>query len=246
MTDYKLCNIVDFQLEDITSELALPVVSGSTSNTFQQFNAQGGTSSTSMQFQNQIPSMATAVNRHVLAQTDFDLQIDLAGGTTVGYWGANQVLYAYGKTNALQAFPLNALITTVQAQINNFNVTVSTRDVMSALLKMYNYEELARYNSLTPSLIDSFYQDYSDGLASNNNVLANYSVGTFSKEYQPRGCFPVKLFQIDGVTEINALSIKADGTGTAPFASFIMRFTTCEPLSSWQVMHAFASTPCGS
>jgi hypothetical protein len=229
-SDYKLCNIVDSQLEDITSELALPVVSGSTSNTFQQFNAQGGTSSTSMQFQIQIPSMATAVNRHVLAQTDLDLQIDLAGGTTVGYWAADQVLFAYGKTNALQAFPLNALITTVQAQINNSNVTVSTRDVLSALLKMYNYEELAKYNSLTPSLIDSFYQDYSDGLGSNNNVLANYSVGTFSKEYQPRGCFPVKLFQMDGTTEINALTVKADADGTAPFASFIMRFTTCEPL----------------
>jgi len=230
MSDYKLCNIVDSQLEDITSELTLPVISGSTSNTYQQFNAQGGTSNTSMQFQIQIPSMATAVNRHVLAQTDIDLQVDLTGGTTVGYWGANEVLFAYGKVNALQAFPLNAMITTVQAQINNSNVTVSTRDVMAALLKMYNYEELATYNSLTPSLIDSFYQDYQDGIGSNNNVLANYSVGTFSKEYQPRGCFPVKLFQTDGITEINALTIKADANGTAPFASFIIRFTTCEPL----------------
>ena len=46
MTDYKLYNIVDSQLEDITSEISLPVSSGSTSNTYQQFNAQGGTSST--------------------------------------------------------------------------------------------------------------------------------------------------------------------------------------------------------
>ena len=229
MTDYKLCNIVDSQLEDITSELALPVVSGSTSITYQQFNAQGGTSNTSMQFQIQVPSMATAVNRHVLAQTDIDLQIDLAGGTTPGYWDANEVLFAYGKTNSLQSFPLNALITTIQAQINNSNVTVSTRDVMSALLKMYNYEELARYNSLTPSLIDSFYQNYEDGVGSNNNVLANYSVGTFSKEFQPRGCFPVKLYQMDGVTPVG-LTIKADASGNAPFASFIMRFTTNEPL----------------
>ena len=229
-SDYKLCNIVDSQLEDITSELTLPVVSGSTSNTFQQFNAQGGTSNTSMQFQIQVPSMATAVNRHVLVQTDIDLQVDLAAGTTAGYWGAGDVLFAYGKVNALQAFPLNAMITTVQAQINNSNVTVSTRDVMSALLKMYNYDELAKYNSLTPSLIDSFYQDFQDGIGSNNNVLANYSVGTFSKEYQPRGCFPVQLFQMDGTTPINGLSIKADSTGTAPFASFIIRFTTCEPL----------------
>ena len=123
-SDYKLCNIVDSQLEDITSELTLPVVSGSTSNTFQQFNAQGGTSNTSMQFQITIPSMATAVNRHVLVQTDIDLQVDLAGGTTAGYWAANEVLFAYGKVNALQAFPLNAMITTIQAQINNNEIPI--------------------------------------------------------------------------------------------------------------------------
>jgi len=232
MTDYKLCNIVDSQLEDIASELALPVVSGTTSNTYQQFNAQGGTSTSAIQFQIQVPSMATAVDRHILMQSDIDIQVDLTGGVTANYWSANEVLFAYGKTNSLQAFPLNSLISTLQSQVNNSNVTVSTREVMSALLKMYNYEELARYNSLTPSLVDSFYQDYSDGLGSNNNVLANYSVGTFSKQYQPRGCFPVKLYRTatDGGALINGLTVKADANGTAPFASFIIRFTTTEPL----------------
>ena len=185
MADYKLCNIVDSQLEDITSELSLPVVTGSSSNTYQQFNAQSGTSNSSMQFQVQIPSMATAVNRHILVQSDIDILVELTGGTTQ-QWDPDEVLFDYGKTNSLQAFPLNSLISTIQAQVNNSNVTVSTRDVMSALLKMYNYEELAKYNSLTPSLIDSFYQDYRDSLGSNNNVIGNYSVGTFSKEYQPR------------------------------------------------------------
>jgi hypothetical protein len=46
-----------------------------------------------MQFQIQIPSMATAVNRHVLAQTDIDLQVDLTGGTTAGYWGVQTKFY---------------------------------------------------------------------------------------------------------------------------------------------------------
>lgn len=94
---------------------------------------------------------------------------------------------------------------------------MSTRDVMAALLKMYNYEELARYNSLTSSLIDSFYQNYYDGLGSNNNVLANYSVGWFSKEYQPHGCFPVKMFctAANGGAPINRLSIYASGVTQA-------------------------------
>jgi len=189
MTDYKLYNIVDSQLEDITGDISLPVSSGSTSNTYQQLNAQGGTSNSSMQFQVQIPSMATAVNRHILAQTDIELQVDFAAGVTANYWEAEEVLFNYGQLNSLQAFPLNSLISTIQAQINNSNVTVDTRDVMAALLKMYNYEELARCSSLTPSLIDSFYQNYTDGLGTNNNVMGNYSVGGFTKEYQPVDAF---------------------------------------------------------
>lgn len=87
--------------------------------------------------------MAMAVNRHILAQTDIELQVDFAAGVTANYWEAEEVLFSYGQLNSLQAFPLNSLISTIQAQINNSNVTVATRDVMAALLKMYNYEELA-------------------------------------------------------------------------------------------------------
>jgi hypothetical protein len=228
-SDYKLCNIVDSALEDITSSLSLPVITGSSSNTYQTFNAQGGAGNINIQFQCQIPSMATAVNRHILAQTDIEIAVMFTGGTTPGYWSKNEVLFAYGQKNSLQAFPLNSLIATMTAQINDANVNVSTRDVMSALLKMYNYEELAKYNSLTPSLVDSFYQDYTDGLGSNNNVLANYSVGTFSKEYQPRGVFPVELYGLDGVA-LDTLVIKATEDGTAPYPGFIIKFRTTEPL----------------
>ena len=61
--------------------------------------------------------------------------------------------------------------------------------------------------------------------------------------FQPRGCFPVKLFRTtaDGGAQINGLTIRASDDsvdengedvpgGTAPFASFIIRFTTTEPL----------------
>ncbi|RZL13363.1 MAG: hypothetical protein EOO89_17705 [Pedobacter sp.] len=229
MSDFKLVNLVDSQLEDITSEVTLPVITGAQSNNFQTFNAQSGIGSSQIQFNVQVPSLATAVNRHFLVQTDIALQVDFDGGTTAKKWEPNAILFSYGRTNSLQAFPLNALLSTIQSNLNNATVSVNTRDVMAALLKMYNYEELAKYNSLTPSLIDSFYQNYVDGLGSNNNVIANYSVGTFSKEYQPRGVFPVTLWTTDG-TQIDSLTIKADENGTSPYASIILKFTTTEPL----------------
>jgi hypothetical protein len=152
-------------------------------------------------------------------------------------------LFCYGKTNALQAFPLNSLFTTLTANLNNASINCPSQDVLPALLKMFNYEELAKYNSLTPSLVDSFYQDYADGVGSNNSVLGNYAVGGFAKEYQPRGCFVVTLnSQADGkgVNIPLAFSaspatpaqgqVPANAGGTSPYASVYLTVTVTEPL----------------
>ena len=233
---YKLCNIVDSQLEDITSEVTLPVITGATNSTYQSFNAQSnGVNTSAVQFNIQVPNMGYAVSRHILIQNTITLKIDFLGDTGAAYWPNNQVLFNYGLLNSLQAFPFNALLSTSQATINNAQVSVNTRDVMASLLKLYNYDELARYNSLTPSLIDSFYSDFRDGLGSNNNVLGNYSVGGFAKEYQPRGCFPVSISGAAPVNNVPGVplannTVKASGTGAAPYASIYLTFTSTEPL----------------
>lgn len=226
-SDFKLVNIVDSQLEDISTEITLPVITGSSSSTFQTVNCTSQSTS-QIQFNVQIPSLATAFSRHVLCESKPKLRVDIQGGTTEGYWAENQVLFSYGHSNALQAFPLNSLLTTAQANINQSNVSVNIREIMPALLKLYNYTELSKYNSLTPSLIDSFYLNYADGVGSNNNVLGDYSVGSYSKEYQPRGVFSIKMTDPDGNTI--PYDIRASAAGTAPFAYFYIEFKTTEPL----------------
>lgn len=194
MDSYKLVNVVDSTLEDITSTITLPIISGSNSSTYQTFNAQSGSAgSNQVQFNVQLPSLNTCISRHVLLQSKVTLKIDFEGGTQAGYWSANQVLFNYGNCNSLQSFPINSLFNTVNANLNNANINCPTQEILPALLKMFNYEELAKYNSLTPSLVDSFYQNFQDGLLSNNNVMGNYAIGTFAKEYQPRGVFTVSL-----------------------------------------------------
>ncbi len=225
MSEFKLANITDAQLEDITSELTLPVISGSSSNNYQTFNAQASTGTTQMQFNVQIPSLQTAVSRHFMIQSDFELKISFASGP----WPANQVLFNYGESNALQAFPFNSLINTLQSNINNATVSANSRDVLAGLLKMYNYRELAQYNSLTPSLPDSFYLNYSDGLGSNNNVLGNYSIGGYDKKFQPRGCFNVSLYDNNGVA-LNSLQVSADASGNNPYPYVVLKFNTIEPM----------------
>ena len=106
MSDFKLVNITDAQLEDIASEITLPVINGSSSNNFQTFNSQAATGTSQMQFNIQIPSLQTAVSRHFLVQSEVTLKISF----TAGPWKANQVLFSYGTTNSLQAFPIKFFV----------------------------------------------------------------------------------------------------------------------------------------
>ena len=232
MSDYKLVNIVDSQLDDIASEITLPVITGAQSTTYNTFNAQASTSSTQIQYNIAVPSMATAMSRHVLTESTVELKIDFEGGTAPNHWEKKVCLFDYGDKNALQAFPLNSLLQTLQSTLNSTPVSVNSRDMMAGLLKLYNYEELAKYNSLCPSLLDSFYYNYKDGLGASNNVLGNYSVGGFDKKYQPRGAFPVTIYGVeaDGTRTEEKYSIYTNGVGTAPYASIILQFTTTEPL----------------
>lgn len=227
MSDYKLVNLVDAGLEDIANELTLPVICATSSNTFQTFSALT-VSKTQIQYNIQIPSLSTSFKRNVLQQARPKLKLNFNGGTTVGYWEPDEKLFAYGTSHALQAFPLNSAFSTVQSQINNSNITLASSEMLSALLKLCNYEELAKSNSLCPSLVDSFYYNYSDGVGSNSNVLGNYANSTYSKEYQPRGVFPVKLTDANGNPV--PYSFKADAHGTSPYAYIYLEFLTTEPI----------------
>jgi hypothetical protein len=227
MSDYKLVNLVDAGLEDISTQITLPVISSTNSNTFQSFTALT-VSPNQITFNVQIPSLGMTFKRNVLIQTKCRLRIDFADKGVAEYWQPNQQLFAYGLSNALQAFPLNSSFATIQAQINDSVLTLSSKDVLSALLKMSNYEELAKTNSLCPSLIDSFYNDYRDGIGSNSNVLGNYANSSYAKEYQPRGCFPAVITDLNG--NVLPFVLHADADGTNPYPSIYIEFQTTEPL----------------
>ena len=226
MSDFKLVNVVDSMIEDIQPEISLPVISGVASNTYMEFNSQQANGNTQIQYNVTVPSIETVVAREFLMETAVRLRIDF---DTTKDWAANQVLFSYGKTNSLQNFPVNSLFTTVQSNINNATVSVNSRQVMAPLLKMFNYRELAEYNSLCPSMPDSFYLNYADGIGSNNSALANYSVGGYDKKYEPRGCFPVTLYDNTGLP-LNSLEVKCDAAGKAPYPFIYLDFKTTEPM----------------
>ena len=81
----------------------------------------------------------------------------------------NMFAVNYGVTDALGPFPLHQLVSTMTTTINNNSVSMNVQDVRPALLRMCDPDELAAYDSTTPTMLD---------------YLANYRNGVDSMGYQ--------------------------------------------------------------
>jgi tripartite-type tricarboxylate transporter receptor subunit TctC len=64
---------------------------------------------------------------------------------------------------ALAPFPLNSIISTMQIQINNNNISMQVAEILPMLLRLYDPETLAKYDSLTPTTLDQL-ADYADAV----------------------------------------------------------------------------------
>ena len=93
---------------------------------------------------------------------------DSKGGT--GTKPAGHALVSYGTTDALANFPLNRLISTIQCSINNNTISLQQSDVIDALLRLYDPEHLATWDSKTPTCGD-YLADDGDGVEALSFVL---------------------------------------------------------------------------
>ena len=225
--DYKYVNVVDAIIDDISDVSTLPIVTGAESNTYQVFPSNS-ISPQQLTFNVQIPNTSTTINRKLMLKTKMVLKIDFPDAITDG-----TIIFNYGVSDCIQAFPFNSAISTIQANINNATVTVNSQQVLGPLLKLYNPRELEMYNSMTPSLCDGFYYNYSDAIGSNNNMLATYTTGSYDNAYIPRGAFPVIISSDPEGNTVLPYLIKATyntaGAQTYP-SSIYVSFTTCEPI----------------
>lgn len=187
--DFKTTLIKDARLADITDELSYAVVSGASSNTYQQFSAVS-TSNSAISFNIQVPSENIVVSREVLLDTDVYFTISITN-VPVG-----DTAFNYGETDAPQAFPLNSLFTTCSAQINNTNVSCNLQDVLPSILRLNNNRELYRYNGMCPVLPDQAYKSFADGVGASNNPLGDYQDQSYDGDLLPRGAYPIQAFQM--------------------------------------------------
>jgi len=236
MSDFKCVLIEDQRIADITAEEVFGVQSGPSQSTYQQFSAVTSTNS-SIVFNIQVPSENIVIDRHVLLQSTVTFSVNL-GNVPVG-----QQAFQYGLTDCLQAFPLNSLFTTTQATINNVSTSTNTQDVLPMLSRMNDKRMLSRYNSLTPSLVDSAWGNYSDAVLANNNPLAGYSTNSYDEDFVPRGAYPVSVtitHNIAGAGQdqspiststADTWVVVITGTFTEPFLA-MSPFLNCAPQNS--------------
>ena len=105
-----------------------------------------------------VPSLETIISREVLWSSTITLRIE--GNNKP----ANQYLINYGVTDALAPFPLHALVGTMTCNINNNTVAMNMSEVLPAILRLCDPEELAHFTDLTPTSLD-YLGDYRDGVA---------------------------------------------------------------------------------
>ena len=184
MSDFATCLITDSTIADIDDKQMFAVQTGASSLTQQQFQATSASAS-SLVFSIQIPSESIVVDRKVLIQSN------LAFTLTYKNVPAGEQCFNLGQTDSMGPFPLNSLFNTVQCSINNCSVSVNLNDIFSTLLRLNNNRELYAYNSMTASMPDAQYLNYSDGTLTNNNPLGSYKDMSYDLDLAPRGSHPV-------------------------------------------------------
>lgn len=153
---------------------------GALNNTFRQVNASSYTSSNS-QFTIIPPSVNTIIDRKLYFR---------APRLRVTFTGTGNPLLNMGVVDALRAYPINSIITSMEVRLNTASVSLTPQDVFPALLRYYTSDqESDNYGmSMSPAMQDQF-STYEQGIGSSRNPMQNYANN--SAYDSSRGSFPI-------------------------------------------------------
>lgn len=146
----------------------------------QPFNAISQSSSTHT-YQVDVPSQNVFVDRDLTWTSTFYLQLDVDVGTTE----ADAPVVVLGQDIALTAFPLNHMLSTLSATINDCNVTINSDDVLYEVLRLTDSAG-NRMCRTCPNQLD-VYGIYNSGVGSRNDVLLSYYDANYQGDERPNG-----------------------------------------------------------
>jgi len=172
---------------DVTDTIKYAVIKGGQNVTNSKFAAVSASSS-QLVFNIQVPSEQTIIDRRVLLRANLTVGVTTKGGL------ANSRV-CYGVNAALASFPLHQCFDTLSATINNNTVTCNIKDVLPAILRLMDDDDLIWHNGTTPAFND-IVATYDQNLPSTDFAFlanANTSLwGVNDNKRFHRGCFPIK------------------------------------------------------
>ena len=157
--------VKDDKIGCLTNKVKYQVTKGGQNITAQPFKAISETP-TAHVYNITVPSLETIISREVLWQSTVTLLIT---GTNKPN---GQYLINYGVTDALAPFPLHSLVTNMTATINNNTVSMNVQDTLPVLLRMLDAEEMAHYECMTPTTLDTL-SSYRDAVEPMPYLLEN-------------------------------------------------------------------------
>lgn len=193
MADFQKVLVKDDRL-DVTDKIKYAVNKGGQNVTCAQFRAISATTS-QITFNIQVPSEQTIIDRRVLLKAKLKLKVITDNnGAAAGARGCR-----YGYNAALAPFPLHQLMSVASATINNNTVSVNIQDVLPAVMRLIDKEELQAYNGTTPTYQDSYYS-YTDAISNNNNSLGLYNNATDNYNVPRGSVVPIDYTAVAGAT----------------------------------------------
>ena len=209
MSEFKSVLIEDNLTGLLTSEITFGVESAGKAN-YQQYVATS-VSSSSIQFNAQIPNQSVVFDRNMLISSTVFFTLRYSGVPV------DEQCFEYGLNSAFGSYPLNSLMTTISATINNVSVNANTQDILACLLRLNDNPLISETNTQTASLPDFYYNKYADGVGASNNPLGGISQSSYDAVYFGRGSLPLKVLNVvhnidAGGTDTSLTSTSVDDT----------------------------------
>ena len=203
--DFEKVLIKDPRL-DVSDSIKYGVIKGGQNMTASPFNAISASNS-QLVFNIQVPSEQTIIDRRVLLQTELNLELNFIDPQGWFAWApsltatGNTAIVApvsgtqlggatgscYGTLSALAPFPLHQLMTVMNATINNNTVSLNIRDVLPAMIRMLDLEDLVQWNNSAPTYPDPL-ASYATSYGNLSNPHASYW-NTADPRMIHRGCY---------------------------------------------------------
>lgn len=182
-------NTKDPRIENITDQLNFPIYSGASLNSYYQYGSISANNNQII-FNCPIPSENTLIDRNVLINATYKIKL------TITNIAVGATAFNYGLGECFQAFPIHSSIKNMTCSINNTSFSINTQDVIQPLLKLIEPREFQRYNGMTPTMPDLYFNNFSDAVGSKADMTGDYKESSYDNQLIPRGAHPLKSINV--------------------------------------------------